>query len=241
MTKELHDLVLSRCLPVGECLVWQGAKTTRNGYGQITFQKRHLLTHRIVYEYHHGAIQPGLTVDHVRARGCRFRACCRIEHMEVVTVRENNLRSSAPPALNATKTHGICGHELSGENLVAFSASRGHRNCRKCQARFNREYRRRMMSAPAVEKSCPRCGSVFKTKRQGCCTPCSTEYRRAFAQRDKARRLSVGLCVCAGCKSPLVAGRQRCVLHLAKARESARMSKQRRRQDRLDERERRTA
>lgn len=60
------------------CEIWQGALDA-SGYGP----------HRKAYVEHHGAIAPGLTVDHL----CRIKACENPLHMEAVTRRENVRRA----------------------------------------------------------------------------------------------------------------------------------------------------
>jgi hypothetical protein len=94
----LWERVLARCVRIGDCLVWQGYVTPK-GYGQINrkdYEQRKggglAYVHRVAYEHAHGPIPPGLTIDHVEDRGCRFKACCEETHLEVVTRGENSRR-----------------------------------------------------------------------------------------------------------------------------------------------------
>lgn len=139
------DRILSRCVRVGHCLVWQGGAS--KGYGQIWVDGRLLYVHRVIYEHFRGPIPRGLTIDHVRARGCRFTKCCNDAHMEPVTRGENSLRGNSPHAINARKTHCDHGHALGGDNVEAWFARRGRRNCLACHRRRARESARRRASS----------------------------------------------------------------------------------------------
>lgn len=87
--------------------------------------------HRLSYELHIGPIPKGLTIDHVRKRGCRFRHCVNPAHLEAVTQRVNNLRGRGLAAQNAKKTHCPKGHEYSEENTMVINRKRRCRACNK--------------------------------------------------------------------------------------------------------------
>ena len=78
------ERVKARCVRVGACLVWQGA-TIKKGYGVIRCGPKNVLVHRIAYEHACGPIPAGLTIDHVKARGCIHKTCCEPTHLEAVT------------------------------------------------------------------------------------------------------------------------------------------------------------
>lgn len=63
--------------PAAECIPYTG-KLDARGYGQ----------HRSVWRRLRGAIPAGMQVDHL----CRFISCVNVEHMELVTPKENNRR-----------------------------------------------------------------------------------------------------------------------------------------------------
>lgn len=68
-----------------------------------------------------------LELDHL----CRNRRCCRPDHLEPVTHKENVLRGMAPSAINARKTHCKRGHEFTAENI--YPSPDGVRRCRECR------------------------------------------------------------------------------------------------------------
>lgn len=119
------DRVLARCVPVGDCLVFGGCVGS-DGYGHITIDGKTLKTHRVVYEAVRGPIPAGLTIDHVRSRGCKFKTCCNVNHLEVVTLAENIRRAHV-------KTHCLRGHELTGANLEQYALTHGIRKCVACR------------------------------------------------------------------------------------------------------------
>lgn len=90
------ELVSSDWYDVDEssgCWIWNRAKIS-TGYGALRRKGRTMLAHRWVYERLVGPIPEGLTLDHVKARGCISTACVNPAHLEPVTQAENNRRSS---------------------------------------------------------------------------------------------------------------------------------------------------
>lgn len=118
------------------CWIWTGPKN--QGYGYIKIDGRFSLTHRVLYEYFYGKIQKGLVIDHL----CRNRACANLDHLEIVTDRENILRGEGMGAKNARKTHCKYGHIFSKENTYTMPGTK-FRYCRKCMARRTKEWEAR--------------------------------------------------------------------------------------------------
>jgi len=76
------------------CWVWNAARTG-SGYGNLYVgrgadgRKKYAPAHRVAYELLVGPIPAGLSLDHL----CRNRSCINPQHLEPVTVAENNRRA----------------------------------------------------------------------------------------------------------------------------------------------------
>ena len=117
-----------------KCWLWQGAiiKSNHGGAlnGHFRVGDKHVLAHRLSYEmYHHVTIPQGMTIDHVKARGCTSTLCVNPHHLEVVTSRVNTLRGDTIQANNAKKTYCVHGHLFNEKNTYAHN---GIRQCRVC-------------------------------------------------------------------------------------------------------------
>jgi hypothetical protein len=185
--------------PETGCYRWTGG--TQNGpgsYGQITYNGRTRPVHVAAFEELTGQqVAVGHHVDHVAERGCRYRDCWNVAHLEVVTPRVNTLRGTSPAALNAVKTHCPKGHEYSPENTRVRD---GSRYCRACgRERAKEQYRLKQAAAgktvgpPMQEKTHCVNGHEFdeqntqwdRGKRR--CRACNNEKSRRSHQRRRAR------------------------------------------------------
>jgi hypothetical protein len=123
------------------CWVWTGTKVRTSDdadyYGQFWMGGKNVSAHRLSYRLLVGEIPNGLVLDHL----CRNTLCVNPEHLEAVTDQVNILRGVAPPAKNATKTHCVNGHALSGAN-VRYRTD-GARACRACERESTRRSRAR--------------------------------------------------------------------------------------------------
>lgn len=119
------------------CRRWQGAHNER-GWGKYHGTG----AHRMAYRLFIGDIPDGMTIDHVKDRGCEYRDCMTVEHMEPVTVKENVLRGDGPTARHARKTHCDHGHEFTPENTYAYlKDGNPARGCRECRRQSDRRRR----------------------------------------------------------------------------------------------------
>lgn len=138
---ELHQAFL----PSG-CRVWTGALTT-DGYGIIRVNGKNERVHRVSYEYYVGPIPDGLTIDHVRDRGCVSRACFWPDHLEPVTQGENVRRGDAGRINHhyASRTECKNGHSFEEFGREQFKADGTfkQRVCMKCQQIASAEWEAR--------------------------------------------------------------------------------------------------
>ena len=110
------------------CWLWTGS-IKPDGYGQLTFGSKSVGAHRLSYMVFIGDIPESLTIDHL----CRIRNCVNPEHLEAVSMRENQLRGTSPMAHHARKTHCKRGHEFTPENTYARDPNGyGGRECKAC-------------------------------------------------------------------------------------------------------------
>lgn len=81
-------------MPSG-CLVWRAAPDGADGsYGYTYYKGKRVVVHRLAWEAEHGPISGGLTIDHVRGRGCIYKRCINLDHLELVSRSENSRRGA---------------------------------------------------------------------------------------------------------------------------------------------------
>lgn len=112
------------------CWFWLGRKTPA-GYGSASLRGRNVRVHRLSYETFVGAISQGMVIDHL----CRNRACANPDHLDVVTQKENLIRS-IPYRPKSLKKPYACkrGHVFSETGFYIGRNGNGHRHrrCRVC-------------------------------------------------------------------------------------------------------------
>ncbi len=101
-SKDIERFYSKTALDTSGCLLWQPT-LDRDGYGSFhLYNKRgrpHVMlrAHRVAYILVHGIIPEDKQIDHL----CRVKNCVNIDHLELVTPRENTLRGEGPAAKNA--------------------------------------------------------------------------------------------------------------------------------------------
>jgi HNH endonuclease len=133
MTKEERFWSNVNVKEADDCWLWQRS-LNRDGYGRLSWNRKLIMAHRLAYRLCVGELPFGLELDHL----CRNRACVNPRHLEPVTHKINMERGIARCS---KKTHCKRGHELIGNNL--YTPPDGSRQCRKCDALWMREYRKR--------------------------------------------------------------------------------------------------
>ncbi len=122
---------------VGECWLWRGS-INWNGYGVYVYREEGKLksqgAHRFVYRLLVGEVPKGLVLDHQ----CDNRHCVNPMHLVPETHRHNVLRGRGPTAVNARKTHCLCGapyrERREGDR---------QRNCPTCLKGYQQRYKER--------------------------------------------------------------------------------------------------
>ncbi len=112
------------------CWVWTG-RVNHGGYGyfrtSVGPNHRNIRAHRYSWFLHYGWLpESGLDLHHT----CNTRACVNVEHLRVVTHRDN---------LRASPTYGICkkGHKIEGPN--EYKPPKGGRRCRRCWLAYRKK------------------------------------------------------------------------------------------------------
>ncbi len=123
------------------CWLWR-ACVGSGGYGQFGWRGKVEKAHRVAHRFIVGPIAPGLQVDHVKARGCKYRHCVNPWHLEAVTPQVNAQRSTAGAKAGErmqAKTHCPRGHEYTLENT--WRNGKGERFCRACNRANAKKWR----------------------------------------------------------------------------------------------------
>lgn len=66
------------------CWEWIGS-ISGNGYGQITYNKKHYLAHRLAFLFLVGELNSGMVIDHI----CHNARCVNPDHLRQITQPEN--------------------------------------------------------------------------------------------------------------------------------------------------------
>lgn len=82
-----------------DCWPWLGrrSQSRRFEYGVWSWGSQQLKPHRVAWVLAGNVLDPAMTLDHVKARGCRSKLCCNPGHLEQVTQSENTIRQYQSP------------------------------------------------------------------------------------------------------------------------------------------------
>lgn len=96
-----------RTRPAGECWIWGGSYNLR-GYGQMSFNGRSRLAHRLAYQFAIGEIPAGLCVCH----HCDVKGCVRPDHLFAGSHSDNmaDMRSKGRQRYASGDNHGLRKH-----------------------------------------------------------------------------------------------------------------------------------
>lgn len=106
------------------CLEFLG-HVNHNGYCSFRVGTKMYRAHRFAWELYIGKIPDNLVLHHK----CRNKKCCNINHLQIVTVKENLLLDETMASVNLSKTHCPKGHEYNSDNT---RISKGKRSCVIC-------------------------------------------------------------------------------------------------------------
>ena len=116
-----------------DCVEWSKSKN-RFGYGARWFQGKMTTAHRAAWVEAYGPVAKGVDVDHI----CRNRACVRLDHLRLLTHRDNLLMGNTIAGNNYRKDFCKRGHSLRGPNV--YRDKNGGRECRICRAAQRAKY-----------------------------------------------------------------------------------------------------
>ncbi len=110
------------------CLLWQGP-ISFEGYARMSKRYVHIEVYKVAF----GAIPDDHQIDHVYMRGCRYRHCIEVDHLEAVPQAEN-IRRQPNVIAQIAQTHCLRGHPFDEENTRWRSTKNGgrKRSCREC-------------------------------------------------------------------------------------------------------------
>ena len=132
----MRQRFFAKVLKGDTCWAWVGSKS-EFGYGSFYAirasdgKKIRTSAHKFSYYIATGDIRWGRfwQIDHL----CNNPNCVNPEHLELVTARENSLRSNSMSGRRARQTHCKHGHEFTEENTMRFPSSPNSRHCARCQ------------------------------------------------------------------------------------------------------------
>lgn len=121
------------------CLVWDGTVNAW-GYGVVSYEGRHRMVHRLVYETLVGPVPERMILHHT----CENTLCANPEHLVAMRQSEHSrIHNTGRPGRR--KTHCVHGHEMDEANTHV--TKKGFHQCRTC-GREKEERKRRAAGVP---------------------------------------------------------------------------------------------
>lgn len=128
--------------PATNCHIWTGHKSHQ--YGVSRMAGRNVTVHRAIWAHFRGPIPEGLQLDHT----CGAKLCCNVDHLRVVTARENSLAATSNNM--AARNHRRVKCPLCGGPYSAFP--NGTRYCKPCRHAQRTRYQRKYRAAKRNQK-----------------------------------------------------------------------------------------
>jgi hypothetical protein len=97
LTESLERILNNATLTRTGCLLWNGTRSKSKNlfYGHISICGRRYRVHRIVWQASRGQIPKRMQIDHT----CENSLCVNVEHLDLVSNRENTRRALKPRQL----------------------------------------------------------------------------------------------------------------------------------------------
>jgi hypothetical protein len=122
--------------PWGDCITWTGLRD-KGGYGRLVYQGKLQSAHQVAWQLARkkSPVRPR-ELDH----RCCIRNCVNVDHLRVLTHRDNVLVGNGLAAKYARRTHCNAGHPLTQNNLRKDT---NRRRCLICDRAYKVTYMRK--------------------------------------------------------------------------------------------------
>ncbi len=139
-TAEREDVLerfFAKVNKTSSCWNWINISRKGHGYGRFWWNGQGIQAHRFAYLLFISDIPNNLVIDHI----CRNKSCVNVNHLRLITNKENILIGNGAPAVNSRKTHCNRGHEFNFSNT---HIDKKGRRCKACNFLNNRRSKARL-------------------------------------------------------------------------------------------------